>query len=140
MESPKPTPNEPDVSQPARSERAQNEPMSIEQKLGNVQVSPKVLATLARLTAASVPGVISVGKPAPKIASWISWLPWKRRTAGVSLETRPEGVDVNVDVVVAQGKNIIDVASQTQAEISTAIEKMVGFPVRQVNVRVVDVR
>jgi uncharacterized alkaline shock family protein YloU len=117
--------------------------MSVEQKLGNVQVSPKVLATLARLTAVAVPGVIGVGRPAPRIVSflaWIPWMPWKRRTAGVRLEVRPEGVDVDVEVVVAQGKNVIDVASRTQAEIATAIEKMVGFPVRQVNVRVVDVR
>lgn len=112
----------------------------VEHKLGSVQVSPKVLATLARLTAASVPGIVRVGRPAPRFVSWLRWLPWKRPSAGVDLEMRPDGVCVAIEIVVAQGKNVVDVASQAQGEIATAIEKMVGFPVRQVNVRVVDVR
>ena len=132
------TPSGPAPSGQTPSERPEpRESLRVEQKLGSVQVSPAVLATLVRMTASAVHGVASVGRPVPR---YLRWLPWKRRTAGVTLEIRPDGVHVSIEVVVEQGKNIIEVAAQTQGEIGIAIDKMVGLPVREVNVRIVDVR
>lgn len=111
--------------------------MNMEQRLGNVQVSPSVLATLARLTAVGVPGVTSVGRPLPRPFRWFLW---RRQSGGVKLEIQQDGVHVWVDLVVQQGRNMLEVASRAQQEIGEAIEKMAGLPVREVNVRILDVQ
>jgi uncharacterized alkaline shock family protein YloU len=111
--------------------------MNMEQRLGTVQVSPEVLATLARLTAAAVPGVVAVGRQAPR---FLRWLRWGRQVGGVKLSIQPDGVHVALEIVVQQGKNMLEVASRAQHEVSEAIEKMAGLPVREINVRISDVQ
>ena len=112
--------------------------VAMEQKLGTVQVSPSVLATLARLTAAGVPGVARVGGERP---SWLKWLPrWRAAGPGVRLQVLPDGVHVELELVVQQGHNMLDVASRVQQQVSEAFEKMVGMAVREVNVHIQDVQ
>ncbi len=109
----------------------------MERKLGTVQVSPGVLATLARLTAAAVPGVARVGEAGPRL---MRWLPRRRGGPGVRLQVLPDGVHVEVELVVHHGHGMLEVASQVQQAVSEAIEKMVGMPVREVNVHIEDVQ
>lgn len=111
----------------------------MEQKLGTVRVSPGVLATLVKLTAAAVPGVARVGaRPAPPP---LRWMPLRRSSrSGVKLQVLPDGVRVEIDLVVQQGSNMLEVASRVQQEVGEAIDKMVGTPVREVNVHIEDVQ
>ena len=108
----------------------------MEQKLGTVQVSPAVLATLVRLTAAGVPGVARVDPPGP---APLRWLPWWRRPTGVSLQVLADGAHVEVELAVQQGSNMLEVAARVQREVGETVEKTAGVPVREVNVRIADV-
>ena len=108
-----------------------------EPKLGAVRVSPGVMSTLARLTAESVPGVARVGasRRGP-----LRLLPERFFGAtGVVVHIAPDGVRVELSLVVLQGASMLDVASRVQREVGEAIEKMVGLPVCEVNVRILDV-
>lgn len=110
----------------------------MEQKLGSVQVSPSVLATLARLTAATVPGVARVGSAQTGL---LRWFPWRRAAkSGVSLQILPDGVHVELHIVVQQGSNMLEVASRVQQEVAESLDKMVGMTVREVNVHIQDVQ
>lgn len=120
----------------ARQEVETARPM--EQKLGTVRVSPAVLATVVRLTATGVAGVARVGgRPLGPFGR----VPWRRaKNSGVRLQVLPDGVHVEIDLVVQHGHNMLEVAGQVQHEISDAVEKMIGMTVREVNVRIQDVR
>jgi uncharacterized alkaline shock family protein YloU len=111
---------------------------SMEQKLGAVRVSSGVLSALIGLTATGVPGVARMS------GSWwdrLLGLLWpERRQAGVRLRVREDGVHADVEIVVQQGVNMLDVAGQVQAEVTKALDRMVGIPVSAVNVHIRDVQ
>ena len=109
---------------------------SMERDLGSVRVSPRVLTALVRLTATGVPGVVSVGEGQPRFLRLLS----RRDTGGIHLRIQPDGVHADLDLVVRQGANVLEVGKRVQVEIGKAVDKMVGLTVREVNVRVIDVR
>jgi uncharacterized alkaline shock family protein YloU len=109
-----------------------------EEKRGSVHVSPSVVATLARLTAEAVPGVVRVGAgrrlPLRLLPDRLS------RASGVSAKISPDGVRLELALVVQQGFSMLEVASRVQREVGEAVEKTVGLPVQEVNVRIQDVQ
>ncbi len=108
-----------------------------EEKRGSVRVSPGVVATLARLTAESVPGVARVGASG---RGPLRFLPDRlTHAAGVTAQIAPDGVRLELTLIVQQGASMLEVASRVQREVGEAVEKTVGLPVREVNVRIQDV-
>ena len=105
-------------------------------ELGSVKVSPAVLSTLVNLTATGVPGVVAVGDASPSVLGFLR----RRRLQGIGVRIAEDGVHVDIDLIVRQGVNVIEVGNRVQSEIAKAVDKMVGLAVREVNVRVVDVR
>ena len=109
-----------------------------EEKRGSVHVSPGVVATLARLTAEAVPGVARVGAGS---RGPLRFLPDRLTHAGgVSAQIAPDGVRLELSLIVQQGASMLEVASRVQREVGEAVEKTVGLPVREVNVRIQDVQ
>ncbi len=109
-----------------------------EEKRGSVHVSPGVVATLARLTAEAVPGVARVGASG---RGPLRFLPDRLTHAtGVTAEITSDGVQLELTLVVQQGASMLEVASRVQREVGEAVEKTVGLPVREVNVRIQDVQ
>jgi len=109
-----------------------------EEKRGSVHVSAGVVATLARLTAESVPGVARVGAGGRGL---LRFLPDRlTRASGVSAQIADDGVRLELSLVVQQGFSMLEVASRVQREVGEAVEKTVGLPVREVNVRIQDVQ
>ncbi len=89
-----------------------------------------------------VNGAATSGTPSPEPifqTEALRWLPGRRGSSGVRLEVQPDGVHVEVDLVVEQGSNMLEVASLVQRGVSESIEKMVGMPVKEVNVHIRDV-
>lgn len=109
-----------------------------EEKRGSVNVSPGVVATLARLTAEAVPGVARVGAG----GRWpLRLLPERlARRSGVAARIAPDGVRIEVTLVVQQGASMLEVASRVQRDVGEAVEKTIGLRVREVNVRIQDVQ
>jgi uncharacterized alkaline shock family protein YloU len=58
----------------------------------------------------------------------------------VTAQISPDGVRLELTLVVQQGASMLEVASQVQREVGEAVEKTVGLPVREVNVRIQDVQ
>jgi uncharacterized alkaline shock family protein YloU len=104
----------------------------MEKKLGVVRIAPNVLATIAKLTALAVPGVTRLGS-APGFLG--------RRLTGdsVQIDVSEGAVAVQLYLVAEQGKNLLSLSREVQAEVDRAISDMVGMPVRQVNIHIVDV-
>lgn len=104
----------------------------MEKKLGVVRIAPNVLATIARLTALAVPGVIRLGNASGFLG---------RRLAGegAQIDVSEGAVAVQMYLVAEQGKNLLTLSREVQAEVTRAISDMVGMPVREVNVHIVDV-
>jgi uncharacterized alkaline shock family protein YloU len=104
------------------------------EQLGTVRIAPGVLATIASLTALAVPGVSRLG------AGGVERLFGRESlTAGVKVQVKDQAVWVDVYIVVEAGRNMYQVGSQVQTDITQAILQMVGMPVQEVNVYIQDV-
>mgnify|MGYP005834580897 CR=1 FL=1 len=104
----------------------------MEKKLGVVRIAPNVLATIARLTALSVPGVVRL-EGAPNLLG--------RRSSdeGVRIDVSEDAVAVDLYLIVEQGRNMLALSREVQAQVDRAIKDMVGMPVREINIHILDV-
>ena len=109
----------------------------MEGRLGTVRISPQVLATIARLTALSEPGVVRMYHDLPSSVDRL--LKGKGMGEGVRIEVVDDAVAVDLYIVVAQDIAIYELGRQLQARVARAIKDMVGMPVLAVNVHVEDV-
>jgi uncharacterized alkaline shock family protein YloU len=107
------------------------------ENLGSVRIAPNVLATIASLTALSVPGV---ARMADDLVSGVSRLfGHSRPAAGVKVNVKEGSVHVDLHMVVKTGFGMLEVGQRVQADVSEALSRMVGMPVAEVNVYVQDV-
>ncbi len=105
--------------------------MEEQPKIGKITIAPEVLKTTARLTTLAVPGVAR-----------LSSSPGMRRLLqhdGVRIEVVGNTVSVKLYVVTEPDANMLSVGRQIQAEVTRAIQDMVGMEVRSVDVYVEDV-
>jgi uncharacterized alkaline shock family protein YloU len=109
----------------------------MEGRLGTVRISPQVLATIARLTALSEPGVVRMYHDLPGGVNRL--LKGRGLGEGVHIEVVDDAVTVDLYIVVAQDVPIYELGRQLQARVARAIKDMVGMPVLAVNVHVEDV-
>ena len=103
-------------------------------ELGRVTIAPGVLATIVSLTAQAVPGVARLGS-----AGVGHILGHGDSAEGVHVHVKDEAVWADVFLVVEQGRNMYQVGTQVQKEVSKAVLQMVGMPVQEVNVYFQDV-
>jgi len=106
--------------------------MKTEPKIGQVTVAPRVLATTARLTALAVPGVARLVSPAG--------IGHTLQSNGVKIEILDDKVHVKVYAVTEADANMLNVGRQIQAEVTRALQDMVGVDVQAVDVHIEDVK
>jgi uncharacterized alkaline shock family protein YloU len=104
-----------------------------ERKLGTVAISPAVLSTVARMTALSVPGVVRMSPLG--MDRWLS----PRRGDGVKVQVVDETVVLDLYVVAATDINMLQLSREIQSKVTRAVHDIVGMPVREVNVHILDV-
>ncbi len=111
--------------------------MSTDDDFCTIRISPGVLATIAGLTAITVPGVL---RTSGGLVSGMSRLVGRENnpTRGVRVRIRGESVYLDVHVVVEQGADLVRVGSQIQRDVAEAIDKMVGVPLAEINVYIQD--
>lgn len=111
----------------------------MEGQTGTVRISPHVLATIARLTTLSAPGVLHMSTDlSGGLNRW-----FKGRSGGgegVRVEVVDDAVSVDVHIVAARNVNLYELGQEIQTRVSRAIQDMVGMPVLAVNVHVEDVQ
>ena len=105
--------------------------MEAQPKIGKTTIAPEVLETIARLTTLAVPGVARMARRAGM-----------RRLlhqGGVEIEVTGDRVYVKLYIVTEPHTNMLSVGRQIQAEVTRAIQDMVGMQVRAVDVHIEDV-
>ena len=105
--------------------------MEAQPRIGKITIAPEVLETTARLTTLAVPGVARMASP-PGVRRLL-------RPDGVEIEVSGNSVRVKLYVVTEPDVNMLSVGRQIQAEVTRAIQDMVGMEVRSVDVHIEDV-
>ena len=105
--------------------------MEAQPKAGKITIAPEVLETIARLTTLAVPGVARLVAP-----------PGMQRILGhhgASIEVFNNNVRVRLYVVTEPHASMLGVGRHIQAEVTRAIQDMVGMDVQSVDVHIEDV-
>jgi uncharacterized alkaline shock family protein YloU len=103
---------------------------------GKVTVAPSVLTSIVRLTALEQEGVHKLA-PVPRPMRGL--LTGSRADEGILLGLGDEGVSVELHVVADSNTNMLKLGDTLQAEVTRAIEEMVGLRVKSVDVYIDDV-
>lgn len=105
--------------------------METQADIGKITIAPEVLVTTARLTALAVPGVARLISP-PGMGRLL-------QNNGVKIDVVDSEVYVKIYVVTDPDVNMLSVGRQIQAEVTRALQDMVGVDVRAVDVHIEDV-
>ncbi len=103
---------------------------------GKVTIAPSVLTAIVRLTALEQGGVHRLAPVPPKM--W-GLLGKGALEEGILVEVTDKGVQVEIHVVAEADTNMLKLGESLQANITRAIEEMVGLPVACVDVYIEDV-
>ncbi len=111
--------------------------MAIEsQPIGVVRVARQVLSTIVINTALQIPGIVRMAQLSDQ---WSRLLGREIPRQGVALTVKENTVSADLYIVVSAGSNIAEVGAALQEEVASAIEKMIGMQVQEVNVYIQDV-
>ncbi len=102
--------------------------------LGSIRIADDVVRIIAGMAASEVSGVVSmsggvVGGIAEKLGR-------KNLSKGVKVEVGEKEAAVDLYIVVEYGSNIPEVAARIQDAVKSAIERMTGLAVVEVNVNI----
>ena len=105
------------------------------QEASNIQISDDVIAVIAGMAVAEVPGVADMaGGFAGGISEVLSGK--KNMAKGIKVEVTGEDVKIDVNIIVEYGTRIPDVAFEIQKRVKKAVENMTGLKANEVNVHV----
>lgn len=104
---------------------------------GATRVANDVVAWITALTALHVDGVHAMYRPSGQSIDRIL----RRRVAhrGARVEVRPDGLVIDLWIVVDAGANVAAVGARVQREVADAIERMLGLRLVAVNVFISEV-
>ena len=107
------------------------------QSFGRIEVAPGVLTMIAHLTALKVKGVRKMASPPAEMSRF-----FRRdisRHDGIVLDMSDGEMTFDVYVYMDPDVNVMETSRRLQAAIVESIDKMVGVPVKAVNIHVEDV-
>ena len=111
---------------------------SEKQKIGTVKIADDVVAMIAGIAATEIDGVTAmVGDITNEL---MSKLGIKTLTKGVKVDIYGKEVRVDLAVNIEYGYNVIATGNKVQEKVKNAIENMTGLEVRDVNVRIAQIR
>lgn len=103
-------------------------------KQGTIKVSGEVLAVISGMAVNDIEGVASlIEDPDSTVYSK------KMLSRGISVDQKADGLSVSLNIVVKYGYSIPEVAREVQLKVKDAMENMLGFAVKNVNVIVAGV-
>lgn len=99
-------------------------------EFGDVQIGNEVIATIAGETAKEVDGVLDiVGTFMDDIAKTL-----KQERKGIDIRVENEELIIELQLVLAYGMPIPDVATRVQKQVKQAVETLTGLKVGSVNI------
>lgn len=115
-------------------------PVLADTSLGKTVINDAVVAKVAGIAAAGVPGIFALGGGAARAIGAIRGaLNQQDRSQGISVEVGETQVAVDVSIVAEYPVPLQDVADDVRSAVIDAIENLVGMQVTEVNVTVNDV-
>ncbi|KNZ68557.1 hypothetical protein Tfer_2886 [Thermincola ferriacetica] len=113
--------------------------MGDKDKLGNVNISEEVIATIAGAAAVECYGI--VGMAARKLKDGIAQLLGREDlTKGVQVKLEGSQVTVDLYIIVSYGVNIAEVAKNVMERVKYSLSKYTDLETRAINVNVQGVR
>ncbi|MFD3874846.1 Asp23/Gls24 family envelope stress response protein [Streptomyces sp. NPDC058623] len=109
---------------------------------GRTTIADSVVEKIAGMATREVPGIHSLGAGMARTFGAVrDRVPGghPRVTRGVKVEVGERQTAVDLDVVVEYGVSIVDVAGDVRTNVITAVERMTGLEVVEVNITVDDV-
>ncbi|MEU3726056.1 Asp23/Gls24 family envelope stress response protein [Streptomyces sp. NPDC031705] len=108
---------------------------------GQTTISDSVVEKIAGMAAREVPGIHSLGSGMARTLGAVSDKVGGRSSLsrGVKVEVGEVQAAIDLDVVTEYGVPIVDVAADVRTGVITAVERMTGLEVVEVNITVDDV-
>ncbi|WP_327093088.1 Asp23/Gls24 family envelope stress response protein [Nonomuraea sp. NBC_01738] len=108
---------------------------------GTTTINNDVVSKIAGLSAREVDGVYDMGGGAARALGTVRGMVGadKNATQGVSVEVGERQAAVDLDLVVEYGTAIPDLAAAVRTNVISAIERMCGLEVTEVNIKIDDV-
>ncbi|WP_432020160.1 Asp23/Gls24 family envelope stress response protein [Streptomyces sp. 1222.5] len=109
---------------------------------GKTTIADSVVAKIAGIAAREVPGIHKLGGGTVRALGAVrERVPGTGGgvTQGVKVEVGERQAAVDLDVVVEYGVSIVDIAGDARTNVITAVERMTGLEVVEVNIAVDDV-
>ncbi|WP_374772609.1 Asp23/Gls24 family envelope stress response protein [Streptomyces sp. NBC_01310] len=109
---------------------------------GRTTIADSVVEKIAGMATREVPGIHSLGSGmARTLGAVTDKVPGGRPSVsrGVKVEVGERQAAVDLDVVVEYGVAIVDIAADVRTSVITAVERMTGLEVVEVNIAVDDV-
>lgn len=102
---------------------------------GKIEVAPRAIATIAAETVGAAYGV--VGMAPRNLAEGMAQV-LRRQDAhkGVDVHVRGDAIIIDLYIIVAYGTRIAEVARNVRDTVHYAVERALGMPVAEVNVRI----
>ncbi len=108
-------------------------------ELGVIKIHNNVIAQIAIIASKEVGGVVDIERGF--VSNFLESIFGKSVfNSGVNVETFENDVKINISVVVEYGSSIPLVATRVQESVKSAIEKMSGLSLIEVNVNVKEVK
>ena len=108
---------------------------AISSPLGTITISNEVVAQIVARTAAESYGVVAM---APRAA--IGKLLPERPTRGIAVKGTPDGLRIDLHVVVEYGLNLAEVGTTIRSRVAYEVTRLTGLRVAAVEVHIDDVR
>ena len=108
---------------------------AISSPLGTITISNEVVAQIVARTAAESYGVVAMAPRAP-----LGKLLPERPTRGIAVKGTPEGLRIDLHVVVEYGLNLAEVGTTIRSRVAYEITRLTGLRVAAVEVHIDDVR
>ena len=105
---------------------------------GNIRISDEAIAAIVAIAAKSVDGVIDMDSGT--VGGIAEILGIKYLNKGVKVDLKGDTVSVDVNIVIAFGRDIIETSAEAQEKKRESIEQMSGLIVDKINLTVTGVR
>jgi len=110
--------------------------LTIPSELGRITIAPEAIAQIVGHTAAECYGVVAMGGKR-RVARMLTR---ERVTQGIDVETRDDGLVIDLHVVLEYGLNLAEVAATIRSRVAYEVERLTGLTVAAVEVHIEDVR
>jgi len=102
--------------------------------LGNIEIAPRAIASLAHHAAIQTYGVIGL---APKnLMNGLTHMIVKDPTHGIDVRLGEDTINIDIYIIVEYGTRIKEVAGSVASAVRYNVEKALGLSVNEINVHV----